>query len=81
MPALNQYWVWGNPAAGGSTVLFFNGVSAAGSVTQHGGVSKPNITLADAGGGTYTITKTYSVYDFKPEGVNRETYKIDGDLP
>lgn len=66
---------------GGSTVLFFNGVSMVGAVTQHQGVSRPNVTLTDAGGGSYTVTKTHEEYDFKSDGVNRETYDIDGELP
>jgi hypothetical protein len=53
----------------------------AGSVTQHGGISRPQVSLTDAGGGTYNVTKKYEEYDFKADGVNRETYLIDGELP
>lgn len=66
---------------GGSTVIFFNGVSVAGSVTQHQGVSRPQIALADAGGGTYTVTKTYGQSDMDADSVRRETYLIDGVIP
>lgn len=74
---------WGTTGGGGggSTVLFYNGVSMAGSVTQHGGISRPQVSLTDAGGGTYNVTKKYEEYDFKADGVNRETYLIDGELP
>lgn len=61
---------------GGSTVVFFNGVSMAPTFT---GVSKKTITLSDAGGGTYNVTKTSTVSDEKSDSVMKETYTVDGD--
>ena len=66
----------------GSTVIFFQGVSTANGVTYFKGVSRPTISLADAGGGTYTVTKTHELSgDLKPDALHRETYLIDGELP
>lgn len=72
----------GDPGTGGSTVVFFRGVSTADGVTNHQGVSKPTIVLTDAGGGTYTVTKTHKPEgNFKADSVSKETYLIDGVLP
>jgi hypothetical protein len=67
---------------GGSTVIFFNGVSTAPGVSYHKGISRPTISLADAGGGTYTVTKTHSLSgNLKGDRVSAESYLIDGELP
>lgn len=60
---------------GGPVVTAYNRTSMAGGVTQHQGISKPSLIGQDA------ATKEYKQHDFKPDGVNRETYLIDGDLP
>lgn len=68
--------------AAGATVIFFSGVSNAGGAVHFQGISRPTIQLADAGGGTYTVTKTHELSGkLKPDSVNRETYLIDGLLP
>jgi len=75
-------WAFTSGGAAGSTVIIFNGVSMAGGATQFQGISRPTIQLADAGGGTYTVTKTYGAAGkLKPDAVIKETYLIDGELP
>lgn len=66
---------------GGSVVIIYNQQAMAGGITLHKGVSRPNIALSDAGGGTYNVTKDYNESDFKSDSVSRETYLIDGELP
>jgi hypothetical protein len=66
----------------GATVILFQGVSSADGPTRHQGISRPTIILTDAGGGFYTVEKTYQVSgNFNPESVSAETYLIDGELP
>jgi len=66
----------------GSTVVFFTGVSKAAGVTHFQGISRPTIQLEDAGGGTYTVTKTHELSgELNPDSLSRETYLIDGILP
>jgi len=66
----------------GSTVVFFTGVSTAAGVTHFQGISRPTIQLEDAGGGTYTVTKTHELSgELNPDSLSRETYLIDGILP
>ncbi len=60
---------------GGGVVVAFNRTSMAGGVTLHQGVSKPSLLGQDS------TTKQYKQHDFKPDGVNRETYTVDGELP
>ena len=72
----------GTAGGGGSTVTFFTGVSVADGVTHFKGISRPTVTLEDAGGGTYTVTKTHELSgEFNPDSLSRETYLIDGELP
>lgn len=65
----------------GSVVQFFSGISRVGGVVQHRGISRPTIQLADAGGGTYLVTKTHEVYAETPGSISDTTYLIDGELP
>lgn len=58
-----------------TAVTQFSQVSMAGDVTQHHGISRPSILNQDS------TTKQYRQHDFKPDGVNRESYLIDGELP
>ena len=75
-------WSYGSFGGGGSTVLFYNGVSTANGTTYHQGISRPAIALADAGGGTYTVTKTGAISGYlRPDRVSHESYLIDGQLP
>jgi len=60
---------------GGPVVTAYNQQSMAGGVTLHQGVSKPSLIGQDS------TTKEYKQHDFKPDGVNRETYLVDGELP
>ena len=77
-----SYFPNGVAGAAGSTVLFYQGVSSVNGVTYHKGISRPTIQLADAGGGTYTVTTTGEVSgDLKADSISQETYLIDGDLP
>jgi len=69
-------------AGAGSTIVFFTGVSTAAGVTHFQGISRPTIQLEDAGGGTYTVTKTHELSgELNPDSLSRETYLIDGLLP
>ena len=61
--------------AGAPVVVAFNRQSMAGGVTVHTGVSRPTILNQDS------TTKDYKQHDFKPDGVNRETYTVDGVIP
>lgn len=64
------------PSTGGGVVVtVYSGASLAGGVTTHQGISRPTIIDQDS------TTKDYKQHDFKPDGVNRETYLIDGELP
>lgn len=67
--------------SGGSTVVIYSGVSVADGVTYHSGISRPNIALTDAGGGTYNVVITHSPYSETPESLSSITYLIDGELP
>ena len=55
-------------------ITAYNQVSMAGDVTQHHGISRPSIRNQDQS------TKEYKQHDFKPDGVNRETYTVDGEI-
>jgi hypothetical protein len=64
---------WGAVSVG---IIVFRGVTMAGSVTQHKGLSRPTLRIAGA-----VVTKIYTVQDFKGDSLSRETYIIGGDLP
>lgn len=66
---------------GGSVVVIFQGISNADGVTNFQGISRPTIVLVDAGGGTYTVTKTHQIYSETPGSISDTTYLIDGLLP
>lgn len=66
---------WGNSwgtigGGGGVTVTFYSGLSKA----PIPGLSINQITLADAGGGTYTVTVTNTVSQNKTDSPNYEGY-------
>lgn len=69
------------PGAGGSVVIFYDGLSVADGLTYHKGLSRPNILLVPVGDGTYTVTKLSGLSDEDPATLSKETYIIDGDLP
>lgn len=65
----------------GSTVNFFNGVTASDGIMQFHGICEPFLTLTDAGGGTYNVDKTYEVRSTQGDSVVDETYLVDGNVP
>lgn len=77
----HPYLTWTDAPASGSIVLIYSGVSKADGLSQHQGISRPIVQLADAGGGTYTVTKVAGISNMKADSVTEHTYLIDGDLP
>lgn len=63
---------WTVESGAGSTVIIFNGIVRAPSQ----GVSRPMVTITDAGGGTYNVTITAGVGS---EEVSEVSYLVDGD--
>ena len=65
----------------GSSVTFFRGLTKAGGIANHRGLSRPTLALVATGGGTYTVTKTHQLHAENPGTVSNETYLIDNELP